>query len=174
MNISKLSLIDLKPLAESDLPLFLTTYTDTEMMINVGAPLTIKETVALFYRVLSEIGKKTPQYLFYVIKKGDIDLGIIGLLWNQKARDKVELGIMVSKTFHGKGYAYKAVKLLMESAFDELNIKSMIVLCNLNNTMANRISHALGFKNKGTIQSQLQHKIKWEITIEQFRQSQKR
>lgn len=173
MNMIKSTLLDLRPLNKSDLSLFLKTYTDTEMMVNVGAPLTTKETVNLFNRVVSEVSKKKPLYLFYVIKKGDINLGIIGLLWNQMTRDQVELGIMVSKNYHGKGYAYKAVKLLMNSAFDEFNIKSIMVFCHLKNTMANRISQALGFQNKGIIQSQSHQKFKWEITIEQFRQSKK-
>ena len=172
MIISSLLILD--PLSEIDLDLFISIYTDPEVMKNIGPAFSKDGTLQLFKNATV----KNDKNLFYVIRNSQNKnpLGIIGLIRNQKHKLSLELGVMILKNYHCKGYAYKATNILMQHAFDHLNAQSIVVYCNRLNIAANKISKALGFIDKGIIREKKSKSknIKWEITLEQFRKTHKR
>lgn len=115
--------------------------------------------------------------LFYIIKKRHFHdaLGLIGLIRKHKENAYYELGVIILNDYKSKGYAYKATKLLLIHAFENLKLNTVVVNCLSLNTGANRISKALGFKQKEqtTIHNTQTKNIKWEITLEQFNKKRK-
>lgn len=171
-------LLYLTPVAKDDAALFLEIYTDQKLMQHVGPAFNQKSAMKLFNQCVNQITSHKPKYLFYVIKNktDDEKLGIIGILWNQRGKNCVELGVMIAKSYISKGYAYKVMFLLMQHVFNHKLARSIVVYCNIKNVSANRISKALGFIDISviSIEKQQLQKIKWEITLEQFKNTTKR
>jgi RimJ/RimL family protein N-acetyltransferase len=165
-------LLYLTPLAKDDFNLFVEIYTDPQLMEHVGPAFNQESIIKLFKNCLNQIASEEPKYLFYVIKSKHTEekFGIIGLLWNQPEKTSVELGVMIAEPYINKAYAYKATYLLMQYVFTKLELKSMIILCNESNTVANRATKAIGFQNKESLidKKSDQRKIKWEITAQRF------
>ena len=174
----KSDLLYLTPLSEEDLDLFKEIYTDPDLMKLVGDALSKTTAVTSFKAAIKELNESIPKYIFYVIinNHNNEKIGIVGLFWNQTIKTSVEMGVMISKSHHSKGYAIKALNILMKHVFHNLNVKSIVAFCHEDNTMANRVSKGLGYQNMGiSIDPKSQHrKIKWEITIEKFKKTRKR
>lgn len=171
-------LLSLTPLCKDDWQLYKDIYTDPVLWELVGEPLTEKSAQQFFNQSVEQFSKDDPTYLFYVINNriNNNKIGIVGIIWNQAEKTGIEMGVMISKTALSQGYAIKALKLLINHAFQHLNIKTMVAFCNDNNYAANRVSKALGYQNVGEIiepQSN-QKKFKWELTIERFNSRKKR
>ena len=160
------NLLYLTPITNDDADIFTEIYTDPNIMEHIGPALNKESAMKLFNKCLSQLANEKPKYLFYVItgKQNNNKYGIIGLLWNQPENNSVELGVMISKAYISKGYAYKATELLMQFVFNELRLYSIVVICNESNTAANRTAQALGFIFNGIMKDKKsnQRKIKWE------------
>ena len=170
-------LLYLTPVSKNDADLFVEIYTDPQIMQHIGPTLNQQAAIELFNKSVNQISIEQPKYLFYVIKRkqNNQKLGIIGLLWNQPKKTSVELGVMIAKSYINKGYAYKATDLLMQYGFVELNLNSIVILCNESNSVANRATQAIGFVNNGIIVDDKsgQRKIKWKITEQNLIDSRK-
>ena len=165
-------LIYLAPVTKEDADLFIDIYTDPQIMKNVGPAFNYEATKKMFNQCLNQLTKEEPSSRLYVIKNKEDHqkYGIIGLLWNQPEKDSVELGVMITKSHINKAYAYKATDLIMRYGFTAFKLKSIVILCNEKNTVANRGTLAIGFKNSGyfTDKKSNQRKIKWKISINRF------
>lgn len=162
-------LLVLDQLSRSDFDLFLEIYTNEKVMKDIGPVLSKERVINLFEQIIAENDKNN----FFVVrnKRNKVAYGIIGLM--KKSTLQFELGVMVLNEYKSKGYAYKATSMLLEHAFQNLNVHSVYVMCHRLNTGANRIAKALGF-----IESNMSHKkellkenIKWELTFEQYKKT---
>ncbi len=164
--MSHSSLLTLEPLSKDDRVLFVGIYTDPDTMKHIGPALKKNKALELFENVTT----KKDRNLFYIIRKtqNKASLGVIGLMKNHKSQSGHELGVMILNKYKNLGYAYKATRILVNYAFDELGVPSIVVFCQLDNAGANRIAEALGFKNQGVeINPKTNVKsIKWEIIRE--------
>lgn len=87
----------------------------------------------------------------YAIVKDDIPIGCVGLLfhpdtnhwWDEGA---VELGYWIAEEHWGNGYAVEASKILIEHAFNDLNVKEIYASYRLENNQSKRVLEKLGFK----------------------------
>ncbi|MBL4661294.1 MAG: GNAT family N-acetyltransferase [Alcanivoracaceae bacterium] len=174
----KSDLLYLTPLSKEDLDLFKEIYTDPNLMELVGDALSTITAEKIFNRSIIELNESISKYIFYVIKNNHNNekIGIVGLFWNQTIKTSVEMGVMITKNHHRKGYAIKALNMLMKHVFAHMNVKSIVAFCHADNIMANRVSKGLGYQNMGiSIDPKSQHRnIKWEITIEKFKKARKR
>ncbi len=165
-------LLYLTLVTNNDSDLFISLYSDPHIMENVGPAFTPKECKKMLKLCINQAHNDQPKNLFYVIraKHDNQRYGMIGLLWNQAEKNHVELGVMILKPYINKGYAYKATYLLMQYAFNELNIKSIVIFCNESNKVANRATKAIGFHEINRfVDSKSNHsKIKWLLTAERF------
>jgi RimJ/RimL family protein N-acetyltransferase len=143
-------------------------------MQHVGQALNQEAAIKLFNQFVNQDTDEQPKNQFYIIKNklNDEKIGIIGLLWNQPKKNSVELGVMIARPYINKAYAYKATDMLMQYVFDELKLKSMIILCNEDNIVANRATKAIGFLSIGCFVNKKtnQVKVKWQITSIRFNQ----
>ena len=87
----------------------------------------------------------------YAIVKDDVPIGCAELLihpngnhwWGEGA---AELGYWVAEEFQGRGYATEACKILIERAFEELNVQRIFASYKNENTASKGLLEKLGFK----------------------------
>jgi len=71
---------------------------------------------------------------------------------------KTEVGYWLGKSFQGKGLISKSCPVLINYAFDVLNLKRIEIRCGVENVKSRRIPEKLGFKEEGVArQSGLLH-----------------
>ena len=63
--------------------------------------------------------------------------------WGEGA---VELGYWIAEEHWGNGYAVEASKILIEHAFNDLNVKEIYASYRLENNQSKRVLEKLGFK----------------------------
>ena len=147
-------------------------------MEHLGPAFNHETTMKMFNQCVNQSAKEQPSNFLYVIKSKESNkkYGIIGLLWNQPEHTSVELGVMIAKSYLSKGYAYKALCLIMEHAFIEMKLTSIVILCSKNNTAVNRGVPTLGFQKVDILDKILSNKglIRWEITLQRFNKIKKK
>jgi ribosomal-protein-serine acetyltransferase len=83
------------------------------------------------------------------IFRGDELLGSIGMFGFDWKAQKVEMGYWISKDEEGKGIITRAAKLLIDYAFDELNMNRIEIRCSAENVRSAAVPERLGFKKEG-------------------------
>lgn len=104
----------IRPLAESDLQLYLDLYTDAETMVFVGEPLPQEKAINSFQSAL-RINAKTPfKRLFLAIVEQGRCAGLCAInQWDSETAE-VEVGIMLLRPWHCLGYATEALAALIQ------------------------------------------------------------
>lgn len=83
--------------------------------------------------------------------------------WNCKS---TEIGYWIAKDFSGKGIITKACKILINYAFDELQMNRIEIRCADANTRSRAIPEKLGFKLEGVLRQALcRHSQIYDDTI---------
>jgi len=87
----------------------------------------------------------------YAIVKDDVPIGCAELLIHPNGNHwwgegSAELGYWVAEEFQGRGYATEACKILIERAFEELNVQRIFASYKNENTASKGILEKLGFK----------------------------
>jgi ribosomal-protein-serine acetyltransferase len=76
-------------------------------------------------------------------------VGTIGLHNLNEANKSVQLGYWLAKGAQGKGIATRCTRVLMDYAFNDLNLNRVQINCNVENTKSRAIPERLGFKLEG-------------------------
>ena len=76
-------------------------------------------------------------------------VGIIGLKDTDFDNKKTEIGYWISEAFQHKGIVTKSCKVLVDFAFDELNMNRIQIKAASENLKSQRIPEQLGFKCEG-------------------------
>lgn len=87
----------------------------------------------------------------YAIVKDDVPIGCTGLLfhpdtnhwWGEGA---CELGYWIAEEYWGNSYAAEASKILIDHAFNDLNVNVIYATYRVENTQSKRVLEKLGFK----------------------------
>ena len=87
---------------------------------------------------------------FAIKYKGKI-AGMIGLVEISKVRNKTEIGYWLAEEYNGKGIMTKACKTLVDYCFNKLNLKHVIIGCDIKNKSSRRIPERLGFFKQGIL-----------------------
>ena len=93
--------------------------------------------------------RKTRETLGLGIFRGEELIGSIGFVkfdWNVR---KTEIGYWISKVEEGNGIITRATKLLIDYAFDDLNMNRIEIRCSAENARSAAIPERLGFKKEG-------------------------
>lgn len=97
-----------------------------------------------------------------VIEFNNIPVGLIGLLnidnYNKKAEYYICLG---EENYKGKGIAKTATKLILDYAFDELNLNKVYLNVDAENLVACALYDKVGFECEGTFKMDLFHHNKF-------------
>lgn len=81
-------------------------------------------------------------YEFAVVLLGMV-IGAAGLYLNEN-RTEAELGYILHKDFHGKGYATEVASALRDFAFDVLAVRRLVAHCDVRNTASFNVMKKIG------------------------------
>jgi RimJ/RimL family protein N-acetyltransferase len=161
-----MSLVTLRPLAESDVDDIMTWVNRPEIVGNLaafsGAPLTredelawIRRTIASADRVWSAIATEDGRYL------GQVGIHQI------HSRSKVgRLGaVIASKSEMGKGYGSAAIRAVMDRGFGELGLHKLWLMVFRTNERGQRLYKRLGFVEEGILREEYFHEGSWHDMV---------
>lgn len=77
--------------------------------------------------------------------------GSIGYLYVDQENKKTEIGYWLGKEYEGKGIITKSIKILINYAFDDLQLHKIEIGAARDNTRSRAIPEKLGFKREGEI-----------------------
>lgn len=144
--------IVLRPVKEDDINYFLKWFNDPAIMRNVRRYLPMTE---MFEREwIANLGKKENENVVFVIDlltpNKLFTIGICGLHqinWHDQC---AEFGITIGdKDMHRKGHGFTAASLLINYAFQQLNLRRIDSAAYDFNEPSIRLHHKLGFKEEG-------------------------
>lgn len=161
-----MSLVTLRPLAESDVDSIMTWVNRPEIVGNLaafsGAAMTrdqelewVKRTIAGNDRVFSAFAADDDRYL------GQVGIHQI------HTRSKVgRLGaVIANKGEMGKGYGSAAITAVMDRAFGELGLHKLWLMVFRTNERGQRLYHRLGFVDEGILREEYFHEGGWHDMV---------
>ena len=86
----------------------------------------------------------------YAIVKEEVPIGCVGLLFHPDCNhywgdNSAELGYWIAEEFWGHGLTYKASDIIINHAFDKLDVKKIYASYRVENTQSKRVLEKLGF-----------------------------
>ena len=113
-------------------------------------------------KVSSEINRQGTWFQFVIIVKDDNELiGDIGVHFLESDAFQVEIGCTLSRKYHGKGFAFEAVKATINYIFDELGKRRIVASIDSRNRPSIRLIERLGFCKKGLIKENSELNSEW-------------
>ena len=103
-----------------------------------------------FIRSVNET-QESFQELIFCIYYHNIFAGLIGLKFNpaDKVNLRTEIGYWISENFQKKGIVTLSAKMLIDYAFDQLNLNRIAIKCAVGNQPSKNIPKRLGFVFEG-------------------------
>jgi [ribosomal protein S5]-alanine N-acetyltransferase len=161
-----MSLVKLRPLAESDVDSIMTWVNDPEIVGNLaafsGAPMTRDDELAWIRRTLAGT-----DHVFSIVAADDERyLGQIGI-HQIHARSRVgRLGcVIASRTEMGKGHGSAAIRAVMKVAFSELLLHKLWLMVFSHNARGRRLYGKLGFVEEGVLREEYFHEDAWHDMV---------
>jgi len=167
MRMIKSKAINLQKFKYDDFDFYQRIYTDSDLMQHVGKTLDQHLAKKSFQLLLDKMQRADPSIILYLIrnnKTGD-KIGLIGLRWNQAHANYVEVGVIIIQKYQRNSYAHKAKSLIIQHAFNCLNVNRIIAECKYKNVAANKANKKLGFSQIKTYLSKKNNKltVQWQI-----------
>lgn len=146
--------IKLRNLEEKDAPFMLEWMHDPEIQKAFKKNMldaTIEDAKSFINKSKMPVELATGMSLHYAIvdREDDQYLGTISLKDVDLENGTAEYAITTRKLAHGKGIAYKATKLILEKAFQELRLRRVFLSVHADNTAAIKLYEKSGFKFEG-------------------------
>ncbi|PYY30972.1 GNAT family N-acetyltransferase [Paenibacillus illinoisensis] len=76
-------------------------------------------------------------------------------------RKSWELGFATLPIYQGNGFAYEAITLLIKFAFEELEARKVVGMCNCNNLQSVKLMEKRGMRREGTFREELFWNNQW-------------
>jgi RimJ/RimL family protein N-acetyltransferase len=96
-----------------------------------------------------------PKTHIYSIYDGDLYVGQVGLMSIDSCSFNARVSCLISSTEHmGKGYATKALTLLLEEAFTKLNMNKLWLQVSVPNHRATRVYRKVGFQPEAILKEE--------------------
>jgi len=113
-------------------------------------------------KVSDEINMPGTWFQFVVIKKDNNELiGDIGIHFLESDNFQVEMGCTLNKAHHGKGYAFEAVKEVVNYIFENLGKRRIVVSIDSRNQSSIRLIERLRFRKKGLVKESSELNSEW-------------
>jgi RimJ/RimL family protein N-acetyltransferase len=161
-----MSLVTLRPLAESDVDSIMTWVNRPEIVGNLaafsGAAMTREQELEWCKRTIAG-----PDRVFSVFATDDDRyLGQVGV-HQIHARSKVgRLGaVIATKSEMGKGYGSAAITAVMDRAFGELGLHKLWLMVFRTNDRGQRLYKRLGFVEEGILREEYFHEGAWHDMV---------
>jgi len=143
-------LVRLRAIAKDDLPRFVAWINDQEVArhLDFYRPISLEDEERWFAAVATSASDS----VFTLETVTGEHIGSIGLHQIDTRARSAMLGVFIGeKRFWGKGYGTEAVQLLLEYAFDQLNLHRVFLYVHEHNPRAVRCYQKCGFVQEGTL-----------------------
>jgi RimJ/RimL family protein N-acetyltransferase len=137
--------LEIRPLAEQDLQLYLDLYTNAATMAYIGDVLCPDKARSSFQAALL-LNANTPfKRLFLTVVQQEQAVGLCAInQWDSKTA-QVELGIMLLKPWQGRGYAAEAFSALIQRVQQQFAQAAILVDVNPQNQASLKLMLKVGF-----------------------------
>ncbi len=145
--------IKLTNLDESDLSLFIEMFTCPNQMQHVYNPGSVAEAKIAFLDKSKPWSYECDHWLTFAIEDlttGE-KLGNIGLRVTNQNDRVAEVGFMIKATAQGKGIASEALALVINYAFDVINLQKLIAYCSTLNTNSFKLLEKFAFTREALL-----------------------
>lgn len=113
----------------------------TRYMLNLPND-TEEETLKFITDALAEWNKEQPEYYEYAVTLDGFQIGGVCLYLTEDRR-QAELGWILNREYHGKGYAFEAANAMIELA-KSLRLESVFARCDIRNKPSEALMKRLG------------------------------
>jgi len=161
-----MSLVTLRPLAETDVDSIMTWVNRPEIVGNLaafsGKPMTREEELAWVKRTIASSDRVYSVFC----TEDDRYLGQVGI-HQIHTRSKVgRLGaVIAAKSEMGKGYGSAAIKAVMDRGFSELGLHKLWLMVFRTNERGLRLYNRLGFVEEGILREEYFHEGGWHDMV---------
>lgn len=145
--------IRLRPLERRDMELKVRWYNDPEVnkTLILNEELVLEKSQEWFDKADCDDSRRD----FIIETKSGEPVGLIGLVGIDRLHETAECFCVIGqKEFWGKGIGTEAHSLLIQWAFDELNLHKIWAVVYTNNAAVLKIIEKLGFKVEGTLREE--------------------
>lgn len=171
-----LSHIILKPIAESDLDLYVSISTCAEIMRYVYDPMTEQQAEQAFAERLLPWQYESDTWLSFTIfdSKRELKLGSIGLKIIDHQARIAEVGFMLLPAEQGKGYASAALAQIHQLAFEQMSINELAAICDVRNKSSMSLLQKHGYtqlkrlENNSEIAGELVDDFRYQLTLNDY------
>ncbi|MGB0861764.1 MAG: GNAT family N-acetyltransferase [Saprospiraceae bacterium] len=131
-------------------PLFVMR-SDVNAMKYIGRPIaeSIKDAEDLIHRIDEMMEKETAVHWAITLKGNDKLIGTIGFWQLSKQSRRTEIGYMLQSDFHRQGIMQEALNLVMNYAFEVMNLHSVEARTSPDNSPSIKILERNGFVKEG-------------------------
>jgi RimJ/RimL family protein N-acetyltransferase len=155
----------LRPLEDRDIAAFSAYRSDPEIARyqGWGAPYSMEQAEEFIEQQKSVTPGEIGQWLQLGMETKDsgVLIGDVAFVILKDSHNQAEIGMTLSRPFHGKGYGTEAVRELARYLFDELAVHRIIANCDPDNTPAHHLLERVGFRREGCFIDSLWYKGGW-------------
>lgn len=144
LETDRLRLRKLKP---EDAPGLFVLRSDPEIMKYIPRPVavTVADVTALI-QMVNELADKNESISWAIaLKETDQIIGTIGFVRLSKENHRGEVGYMLSKDFHGKGFIGEALKAVLRFGFSQLKFHTIFAIVDPENIASSKLLERNGF-----------------------------
>lgn len=134
-------------LEEQDIAFAASLYQNPKVMRKIGPVLSPDNATKLIVSAVKMNQKEHATCLLWLIEKRDTcePIGIQMLKWPSVDSKSVEIGIILTPTSNGKGFAFEGMGALVDVGFQHLNIDTIFANFQLTNLAVKKFVTQLGF-----------------------------
>jgi RimJ/RimL family protein N-acetyltransferase len=137
--------LSLHPLQQSDAVFYTSLFTDSELMRQIGAPLTREAADAAFWTTMKMMQGVPPRaWLWRAEERGSCDIvGLVGIVMHQ---GMPEIGSIIVTSQQLRGYAYESLAAVRDTGFQALGLVSLFGRQQQENQRSIGLMTKLGFR----------------------------
>lgn len=118
--------------------------------LHYDLPLEYEKTLNWFYKIKDNTNRKDLTILY-----DGVIAGFIGLLGIDEKNKKAEYYICVDSDFSGKGIGKNSTKILLDYAFNDLNLNKVYLFTEKDNERAQLLFEKMGFEKEGLLKNDI-------------------
>lgn len=158
----------LRPMNETDIDDVFAMRRDDEIMRFIREPVVSRKEAEDWINMISSRWTKDKIGFCSIIEKTSGKFtGWCGL-WQLKENNEIEVGYAIAKDFWTKGFASEAADAVLNYAFNELGLETIVAVARPENTASRRVMEKIGMKFDYTGKFYERDLVHYSITKEEF------
>jgi RimJ/RimL family protein N-acetyltransferase len=136
---------------------------DAEVIRYIREPMSYEAAVERFQEFFAPWQATEDEWLgLCVVRKSDGEtLGAVSFRFESLPFSVVEIGYRFASAFQGKGYAFEAIKTLVNFIFTELGVHKVMAMCDPRNQPSYKLMEKLGMQREGLLRQHYKVGDQW-------------